>query len=148
MFISHTSLISYVHCTAYVLAMGVGIVIFLLGSKRYIKAKPDKKALWTSLRILASPLCCKRIDSNKESQGGHVNDSFVDGLKNLLLVLPATCLTLPFCIVYNQMTTVFIVQGYAMRSVGIVDREFDLVRLYQHPRYHSRLTHHLTFTYL
>jgi len=105
-----------------VTVLALGLIIFCLGSRRYVKAKPDRKALWTSLRILASPLfTCKKIDSNKESNGGDIKDTYVDGLKNLLLVFPATCLILPFSLVYNQMTTVFIVQGFAMRSVGFVD---------------------------
>jgi len=107
-----------------VAALGLGLIIFCLGSRRYVKAKPDRKALWTSLWILVSPLfTCKKIDSNKESEGGKIKDTYVDGLKNLLLVFPATCLILPFSLVYNQMTTVFIVQGFAMRSVGFVDRK-------------------------
>ena len=103
------------------ITLGIGLIIFTLGTPRYVRAKPDRKALVTTLRILISPLCCRRINDNKESNGGRFNDSLVDGLKNLLLVFPASCLVVPFSIVYNQMITVFQVQGNAMKSVGLVD---------------------------
>ena len=103
------------------IALGVGILIFIAGTKRYARAKPDRKALWTSLRIITSPLCCKTVASNKESNGGKFEDSRVEGLKNLLLVFPASFLVVPFNMVYNQMITCFVVQGNAMRSVGFVD---------------------------
>jgi POT family proton-dependent oligopeptide transporter len=40
-------------------SLGVGIMFFIAGSKRYVRAKPEKKALMTTLRILASPVYCK-----------------------------------------------------------------------------------------
>lgn len=97
-------------------ALFVGLIVFVLGSKRYVKAKPRKDALCKTLKALASPLTCKSLDSQKETNGGPFKNNFVDGIKNLLFVFPCTCLILPFCIAYNQMTTVFMIQGNAMKQ--------------------------------
>lgn len=97
-------------------ALFVGLIVFVLGSKRYVKAKPRKDALVKTLKALASPLTCKSLDSQKQTNGGPLKDNFVDGIKNLLFVFPCTCLILPFCIAYNQMTTVFMIQGNAMKQ--------------------------------
>ena len=99
----------------------VGLVIFILGTKRYVRAKPRKKALWTSLYILCSPLYCKSYDSHKKSNGGATEDDFVTGIFHLLAVFPATMLIVPFMICYNQVATVFVVQGEAMQTVGVFD---------------------------
>jgi len=98
-------------------ALFVGLVVFVLGSKRYVNAKPRKDALYKTLKALTSPLTCKSLNSQKQTNGGPLKDSFVDGIKNLLYVFPCTCLILPFCIAYNQMTTVFMIQANAMKTV-------------------------------
>lgn len=97
-------------------ALFVGLIVFVLGSKRYVKAKPRKEALSKTLKALASTLTCKSLDSQKQTNGGPLKDNFVDGIKNLLFVFPCTCLILPFCIAYNQMTTVFMIQGNALKQ--------------------------------
>jgi len=103
------------------IALFLGLVIFILGSKRYVRAKPRKAALWTSLYILCSPLYCKSFDSHKKSNGGKTDDDFVTGIFHLLAVFPATMLIVPFMICYNQVSTVFVVQGEAMQTVGVFD---------------------------
>lgn len=99
-----------------VVALCMGLLAFVLGSRRYVRRKPEKKALWTSLAILASPLCCRSIEANKISRGGAIDDDFVDGTRRLLMVFPATGLIFPMTIAYNQMATVFIAQGEAMQN--------------------------------
>ena len=99
----------------------LGLVIFILGNKRYVKAKPRKAALWSSLYIICSPLYCKSYDSHKKSNGGKTDDDFVTGIFHLLAVFPATMLIVPFMICYNQVSTVFVVQGEAMQKVGVFD---------------------------
>jgi len=80
----------------------VGLVIFILGTKRYVRARPRKDALWTSLYILCSPLYCRSYDSHKKSNGGATEDDFVTGVFHLIAVFPATMLIVPFMITYNQ----------------------------------------------
>jgi len=125
-------------------ALFIGLVAFVLGSRRYVKAKPRKDALYKTLKALASPLTCKRLDSQKQTNGGPLKDSFVDGIKNLLLVFPCTCLILPFSIAYNQMTTVFMIQGNAMKS-GVFDpslmQNFDSISVLVNGLIYQRYIH-------
>ena len=60
------------------------------------------------------------MNESKKSNGGPILDSFVDGVKRLLIVAPVSALTLPFQIAYNQMSTIFVFQGNAMRTVATV----------------------------
>ncbi|KAL7550727.1 hypothetical protein ACHAWF_013962, partial [Thalassiosira exigua] len=99
----------------------IGLIIFLCGSGRYVRAKPRKKALWASLGVLLTPVRCKSINSNKILHGGDIEDHFVDGVKSLLTVIPATSLILPFMVAYNQSATVYILQGQALESAGFID---------------------------
>jgi proton-dependent oligopeptide transporter, POT family len=100
----------------------VGLLIFIAGSKRYIKRPPENKALLQTSKILGQRLlCCKSMDKSKLSNGGSFGDSFVDGVKRLLLVIPISLLTLPFNIAYSQMSTIFILQGVAMQPLGLLD---------------------------
>jgi proton-dependent oligopeptide transporter, POT family len=111
--------------TAYLvpcLALVVGLFIFISGSKRYIKRPPENKALLRTGKILGQRLlCCKSLNDAKLSRGGCFDDLFVDGVKRLLLVIPISLLTLPFVIAYSQTSTVFILQGEAMKPVGLLD---------------------------
>ena len=52
------------------------------------------------------------------------SDPFVDGVKRLLQIIPVSLLVLPFNIVYGQMNTVFVLQGEAMKEVGIFSASF------------------------
>ena len=111
-------------------SMVLGLGIFLLFSKRYVRGPPEKKALCSTLSLLGKrAVLCKKFDDSKKSNNGPLNDTFVDGVKRLLMVFPVTLLVLPFQLVYNQMNTAFISQGLAMRAAGssetvIIDASF------------------------
>ena len=60
----------------------------------------------------------------KESNDGPLPDTFVDGVWRLLKIIPVNLLILPFNIVYNCMTGIFILQGEAMREVGVINASF------------------------
>ncbi|KAL3916479.1 MAG: hypothetical protein SGILL_005157, partial [Bacillariaceae sp.] len=102
-------------------ALGLGLMVFIAGSKRYVRRPPEKKALFKTLKLLGNQLACKPFDASKVSNGGEMTDSFVDGVKRLLLVVPISLLVLPFVIAYSQMATVFVIQGEAMRNEGLLD---------------------------
>jgi len=104
-----------------VAALSLGVAAFCFGSSRYVKEPPKKDALFKTLKILGSTALCKPIEKSKKSNGGNVSDGFVDGVKQLLAVIPISALLVPFNIAYNQMTTVFIVQGNAMQPAGFFD---------------------------
>ena len=65
--------------------------------------------------------CCKPMDSQKVSNGGDYRDTFVDGIKQFLCVLPITALTIPFNVAYTQLTGEIITQGMAMAPSGFLD---------------------------
>lgn len=102
-------------------ALTIGLLAFVLGSKRYVREKPKKTALFNTLKVLGSAMVCKPVEKSKQSNGGMYNDRFVDGIKQLLAVIPISFLIVPFNIAYSQMTTVFIVQGEVMQPAGFMD---------------------------
>ena len=103
-------------------AMSLGILVFLLGTKRYVRVQPDGRALSDTFKVLiGSALHVKPFDLSKKSNGGNYDDSFVDGVKRLLAIVPVASLTLPFNIAYSQMITVYVVQGTAMRPLSFID---------------------------
>ena len=99
----------------------LGFAVFLAFSKRYVRRPPEKAALFGTLGLIGkTAVDCKSFDASKKSNGGAVSDSFVDGVKRLLLFAPVSMLTLPFNIAYIQMNSDFIFQGNAMRIVAKV----------------------------
>lgn len=106
-------------------AMCLGFMLFLFFSPRFVKRKPEKAALFNTLGLLGkSVFCCKSFTVAKESNGGPLSDTFVDGVWRLLKIIPVNLLVLPFNIVYNCMTGIFILQGEAMQEVGVVNASF------------------------
>merc|ERR1711865_1302277 len=61
------------------------------------------------------------MDSQKVSNGGDYRDTFVDGIKQFLCVIPITALTIPFNVAYTQLTGEIITQGMAMAPSGFLD---------------------------
>lgn len=108
-------------CLIPVGAMVLGVIFFVLGTFRYVRATPRKDAHLKTLQVVGMPLVCKSVDAAKESHGGKQQDSFVDGVKSLLAVIPIAALTIPFNIAYSQVVAVFTVQGLAMRKAGFID---------------------------
>lgn len=104
-----------------VCALTLGLFVFILGSSRYVRHQPNKEALWKTLQLLFNRTAkCQPLEDAKKENGGALENNFVDGVKQLLYVAPITALTIPFNIAYNQMTTVFIIQGSAMTKAGTV----------------------------
>lgn len=99
--------------------MTLAIIIFLLGSSRYVKMKPNGKSLVDTFRVIGSSLkcntsskscgCMQGMEPTKVSKGGRYPDYFVDGVKSLLTVLPITSLIIPFAVVYSQMVSISLV---------------------------------------
>ena len=102
--------------------MTLALFIFLLGTRRYVKPKPNKTDLWNTLLILGqAAVCYKSMDNQKVSKGGTHRDTFVDGIKQFLCVIPITALTIPFNVAYTQLTGALITQGQAMQPAGFLD---------------------------
>ena len=107
-----------------IIAPSLGLICLLLGTRRYVRATLRKDAICKTLRVIGTAAMCKPFEASKRSNGGTIEDSFVDGIKQLLSVIPISALTIPFMIAYSQMITVFMVQGMAMRSAGFVESAF------------------------
>ena len=102
--------------------MILGFGVFLWFSKRYVRRPPEKKALRSTLSLLGQrAVLCKKFDDSKKSNNGPLTDTFVDGVKRLLLVFPVTLLIVPFNLVHHQIQTAFVSQGLAMRAAGSSD---------------------------
>jgi proton-dependent oligopeptide transporter, POT family len=83
-----------------VTTLSVGMVIFLLGSSRYVRSKPNG-----------------RLFQKKVSSVGSSNNTI-----SVTAIAKVSLLTVPFSIVYNQMSTTFIIQGNVMKkSLGWID---------------------------
>ena len=115
---------------------------FLVMTKRYVRMKPNGKVMVDSLKVMLGSLLCwsslhqsqdtctpkqalkpalPGLDKLKESNGGHYEDSFVESVRRLLYVIPVSSLVMPFTIVFNQLSTVFITQGEVMKPAGPFD---------------------------
>jgi dipeptide/tripeptide permease len=105
-----------------VCSLVIGFLVFLAASKRYVKRPPEKTVLFRTLKLIGkSVVFCKPFQESKTSNGGELSDNFVDGVTRLLQVIPVAMLVLPFTIVYSQISTVFIIQGEAMKKMGLLD---------------------------
>ena len=107
---------------AYFIPFGVlalGFLIFVSGSKRYVREKPDGTVLRKTLKLLTrSAIKCQSLEAFKKSQGGDTHDGFVDGVKQLIAVILVTLLVVPANLVYGQQITVFVLMGEVMNSAG------------------------------
>ena len=117
------------------------LITFLAMTKRYIRMKPNGKVMVDSLKVMFGSLLCwsshrhsnqestkpmlkpamPGLEKLKESSGGRYEDSFVESVRRLLYVIPVSALVMPFTIVFNQLSTVFITQGEVMRPAGPFD---------------------------
>jgi len=103
----------------------IGFAVFLAFSKRYVRRPPESQALFGTLKLIGnSTIRCKSLNASKKSNGGSIPDSVVGGVKRLLVIAPVSMLTLPFNIAYNQMSSIFLFQGNAMRTVAFIDSSF------------------------
>jgi len=100
--------------------MFLGFILFLCFSPRFVKRKPERAALCNTLGLFGKLGCCKSFENSKISNGGRLQDSFVDGTYRLLKIVPVNLLVLPFNIVYTCMVGVFILQGQAMKPASFV----------------------------
>jgi hypothetical protein len=81
----------------------VAILIFIVGSGRYVKMAPQGKNNVTVISILCKAVCmCRGLAKQKQSNGGAYPDSIVSSIWQLSSVIPVTMLVLPFNIIYSQ----------------------------------------------
>ena len=100
----------------------LAILLFIAGTSRYVRMKPQGKNNLAVLAISGKAVCCLRgLDTQKSSRGGRYPDVIVQSIKQLAAVVPVTLLVVPFNIVYSQMVNTFVAQGQVMQNAGFVD---------------------------
>ena len=79
----------------------VGICIFLLASRRYVRRPPERTALMNTLKVLGrsaiggkNPTLTTTKEEEKNSiaheTGDHLSESFAKGVRRLFYVIPVT----------------------------------------------------------
>jgi len=75
-------------------SLGVGICIYLLASRRYVRRPPEKSALLNTLKVLGRSAISKPTPPSQEEystdNGDHLSESFVKGVRRLVYVIPVT----------------------------------------------------------
>jgi hypothetical protein len=101
----------------------VSLALFVAGSRRYVKMKPQGKVNIHFVPVTCSALarCPPSLEASKRSRGGHYEDRFVDNCRTLLSVFPVNALALPFAICYAQIGNGLSSQGLVMAPAGFVD---------------------------
>ena len=95
------------------------LVIFLMGTPRYVRYKPEGRDTVNTLKACGGSLLhCPPSLTKEEAVYGK---DFIQNVKMLLAVVPITSLTICFNMAYAQMSTTFIVQGNAMAPAVVID---------------------------
>ena len=109
------------YMTATVL-MSLAVVLYVSGSSKYVKVKPDGKDLLTVLAIACKAVfCLQGIEKQKVSNGGCYQDEFAKSAKQLGTIIPVVGLLIPFNMVWGQLMAMVQAQGVVMKEVGFVD---------------------------
>ena len=109
-------------------AITLGLIIFLIGSRRYVNGKPIRELYMKMCRSLfGAALCCggpsggcskPGFEKTKQSKGGHVPDSIVTGMIQVLLLVPIYLLVLPLNIAFTQAIVVNITMAGNLKGRG------------------------------
>ena len=94
----------------FVKVFAVGITIFILGSSRYVKNKPQGKSNLQVLAITGMAICgFQGLEKQKDSNDGKYPDLIVNSVRQLLsAVFPVSALIIPFSIVHGQVRFGFV----------------------------------------
>jgi POT family proton-dependent oligopeptide transporter len=99
------------------------LLLFVAGSSRYVKMRPQGKINVHFVPASCSALahCPPSLEASKRSRGGRYEDRFVDNCRTLLSVFPVNLLVLPFAVCYAQIGNGLSSQGMIMQPAGFVD---------------------------
>ena len=104
-------------------SFGLAVIVFLLGSSRYVKMLPTGSPVVAFARLIWASIPLRSISKCRVSQGGVFDDRFVDDCLCLVRLMPLLSLVVPLMVAYNQMTTAFLTQGEKMHN-DIFGQEF------------------------
>ena len=104
--------------------MCVGITIFVSGSPRYKKNRPQGSILSTVAGILYESMWTRRdkhvpgswLDRASEAKGGSYAENDVEGVKYVTKIVPFLLIMIPYWGIYGQTKTAFQIQGCQMDS--------------------------------
>ena len=113
-------------------AVSLGLLIFLLGSRRYVKDKLKMRKTYGEMfcSLFEAILCFRCSGSGREgcaapgfaktkqSKGGRYNDSVVDGMVQILLLFPVFILIMPTNVAYCQIVVVNITTAAYTKGLG------------------------------
>jgi len=116
-----------------VVCLSVGLAIFVLGSGRYVKPKPQGSVILESVGAACRSLtvCPPSLERMKLSNGGRYEEAFVEKVKVMGALFLLMLYIVPFNMIYGQMLSVFIIQGNNMLPAGFIDasmmQNFDAI---------------------
>lgn len=100
----------------------MGVCVFILGSNRYVKIKPQGKSNITVMKIVGRAICgLQGLEKQNESAGGRYPDLLVRSVAQLASIIPISILTVPFNMVLVSELTMIQAQGIVMKRVGWID---------------------------
>lgn len=96
-------------------SFSLATLVFACGYGRYVKMIPSGSPVVRFAKFLFDALKRRSFKRCRVSQGGNVDDAFVDASIALLKLMPLCALQVPFLVAYNQMTTAYLTQGEKMK---------------------------------
>ena len=100
--------------------LGVGSIMFALGSSKYVKPKP-KHEINTSILGVCECGNWRRDQKARAAAAVLIQPSLSKTKVGIGTIAMVSALVIPFNVAYAQMATTFIVQGSVMENFGLVD---------------------------
>jgi len=98
--------------------LGIGVLLFVSGTSRYVRPKPKHDAGYFVREIAAY---CGGGRRSKRDRDARIQPSPTESKVGIVTILRLSGLVVPFNVAYAQMSTTFIVQGSVMTNWGILD---------------------------
>lgn len=102
-----------------VVAFALATAVLVIGSKRYVKVKPEGSVVLQICRVIGSAIASLSLKKCRKSQGGKYDDHFIDDAASLFSLIPFFAMIIPFMVAYMQISTVYESQTATMnRYIG------------------------------
>ncbi len=102
-----------------VVAFALATAVLVIGSKRYVKVKPEGSVVLEICRVIGSAIGSFSLKKCRKSQGGRFEDHFIDDAAALFSLIPFFAMIIPFMVAYMQISTVYETQTATMnRFIG------------------------------
>jgi len=102
-----------------VVMFAIATAVIMIGSKRYVKIKPEGSVVLEILKVVGSSIRKLSLSACRRSRGGKYEDVFIDDAAALFAIVPFFVMIIPFSVSYFQISTVWETQSDSMnRFVG------------------------------